>query len=285
MAEAGTQKAWDGWVAPWHRREDVEALAAAAREHPLTLADGLAWSLLLLGFVANAVLVLGVSAPYGRYSRKGWGPMLPARVAWVTQEAPSLLLPLYLLPGHRPECLRSPGTAALLTAFLAHYFHRAVVYPLRLRGGKPTPAAVWLLALAFCVYNGFLQGYQLLRTETCATPVDTEFVAGGVLWVAGLLINLHSDGILRALRKPGEKGYKIPKGGLFEYVSGANFFGECVEWTGFALAARTLPAAAFAAFTWLNLGPRALQHHQFYLDKFKEEYPKLQRKALVPFLL
>eukprot|EP00660_Eupelagonema_oceanica_P014850 gene14850-biopygen37094 len=30
--------------------------------------------------------------------------------------------------------------------------------------------------------------------------------------------------------------YKIPYGGAFEYVSGANFFGEIVEWYGWGIA-------------------------------------------------
>jgi hypothetical protein len=41
---------------------------------------------------------------------------------------------------------------------------------------------------------------------------------------------------------------------MFEFVSGANFFGEMVEWLGFAIAARTLPAFAFAFFT-VRLSP------------------------------
>ena len=49
---------------------------------------------------------------------------------------------------------------------------------------------------------------------------------------------------------------------MFEYVSGANFFGEIVEWTGFAIASWSGIAAAFAFFTFCNIGPRALQHHQ-----------------------
>lgn len=51
-------------------------------------------------------------------------------------------------------------------------------------------------------------------------------------------------------------------GGLFEYVSGANFFGEVVEWSGFALAGWSIPGAAFAIFTLLVLSSRAKQHHQ-----------------------
>ena len=44
-----------------------------------------------------------------------------------------------------------------------------------------------------------------------------------------MYINADSDGILRSLRDSrvaDDTGYKIPRGGMFEYVSGANFFGE-----------------------------------------------------------
>lgn len=70
---------------------------------------------------------------------------------------------------------------------------------------------------------------------------------------------------------------------MFEYVSGANFFGEMLEWIGYALFAQSLPAFAFAFFTTCNIGPRALQHHQWYLEKF-DDYPQ-ERKALIPFIL
>jgi hypothetical protein len=51
-------------------------------------------------------------------------------------------------------------------------------------------------------------------------------------------------------------------GGVFEYVSGANFFGEILEWFGFAIFCRTLPAFAFSLFTFANTAPRALDHHR-----------------------
>uniref|UniRef100_A0A0K0CUJ9 S5A_REDUCTASE domain-containing protein n=1 Tax=Angiostrongylus cantonensis TaxID=6313 RepID=A0A0K0CUJ9_ANGCA len=98
-----------------------------------------------------------------------------------------------------------------------------------------------------------------------------------------MFINTTSDRILRSLRRPGETGYRIPRGGLFEYVSGANFFGEIVEWTGFAVMSQSLPAFAFVFFTVCNLGPRAIHHHQWYLNRFPN-YPK-DRKALIPFVL
>lgn len=49
---------------------------------------------------------------------------------------------------------------------------------------------------------------------------------------------------------------------MFDYVSGANFLGEIIEWFGYALYAQTVPAWAFAIFTISNIGPRALHHHQ-----------------------
>lgn len=52
------------------------------------------------------------------------------------------------------------------------------------------------------------------------------------------------------------------KGGMFNFVSGANYFGETVEWVGFALACSTLAAAAFAFFTAVFLGGRAITHHR-----------------------
>lgn len=102
---------------------------------------------------------------------------------------------------------------------------------------------------------------------------DPRFLAGFVLWLIGTLINIHSDHILRNLRKPGENGYKIPRGGLFEYVTAANYFGEVVEWCGFALASWSPQAGAFALFTACSLFSIAQHHHHLFirLDDKKQD--------------
>lgn len=132
------------------------------------------------------------------------------------------------------------------------------------------------------------------------------------MFILGMAINIHSDYILRNLRKPGEVSYKIPRGqylldlhsrilkgsirlkyyyyiisifplcsyfiiiaifgadltvflfsgGMFEWISGANFFGEIIEWCGFAVATWSFPAFAFAFFTICSIGPRAYHHHR-----------------------
>lgn len=91
-----------------------------------------------------------------------------------------------------------------------------------------------------------------------------------------------TDQQLIHLRKPGETGYKMPVGGLFEYVTAANFFAEIIEWIGFAIASCSPPAAVFAFFSTVFLFYRAWHHHHFYLKKF-DDYPT-SRKIIIPFV-
>ena len=114
---------------------------------------------------------------------------------------------------------------------------------------------------------------------------NSTFYVGVVIFLIGWVINVTSDWKLIHLRKDdNDKKYYIPKGGMFEYVSGANFFGVIVEWFGFAVATNfSISGMTFFVFTFANLAPRAAQHHEWYLNKFKEEYPQ-ERAALIPFV-
>ncbi|OWK10751.1 SRD5A2 [Cervus elaphus hippelaphus] len=120
------------------------------------------------------------------------------------------------------------------------------------------------------------------RADAASALRGSERFSGVFLFILGMGINIHSDYILRQLRKPGEIIYRIPQGGLFTYVSGANFLGEIIEWIGYALASWSLPALAFAFFSLCFLGLRAFHHHRFYLKMF-DDYPK-SRRALIPFI-
>lgn len=86
--------------------------------------------------------------------------------------------------------------------------------------------------------------------------------SGLLLFTGGMLMHIKSDGILQRLRRRNEKGYKIPRGFLFESVTAPNYLGECLEWVGFAIFAWSLPAFAHAAFVISLLLPRALQYHR-----------------------
>jgi len=207
-----------------------------------------------------------------------------ARVAWMLQECPTLFAAAASWLYRDPLCAASLGNKVLLLCFIVHYVNRAIVYPLRMKGSKPIPLLVMLMAMGFCAVNGYIQCFSLMRL-LIVPAWGVALPLGVTLWTAGLYINLDSDHILRNLRKPGETGYKIPHGGMFEYVSAANLFGETLEWIGFAVAmGGALPGVTFAFCTACNVGPRALEHHRWYLQKFKDEYPK-ERRAFIPFVL
>uniref|UniRef100_A0A4W5MAM9 3-oxo-5alpha-steroid 4-dehydrogenase (NADP(+)) n=1 Tax=Hucho hucho TaxID=62062 RepID=A0A4W5MAM9_9TELE len=157
------------------------------------------------------------------------------------------------------------------------------VYSMLMRG-RPFPLHVMLEAGVFCSLNGFAQSHYLVH---CAHyhptwTSDTRFLIGSTLFLLGMAINVHSDYLLRNLRQPGEVVYKIPKGGLFHYVSGANYFGEIVEWMGYAIATWSLTTFSFAFCSLCFIGRRAFHHHRFYHEKF-HDYPR-SRKALIPFI-
>lgn len=255
----------------------------------LVIIHGIAAALSVAGAAAFvAIAVLDIKAPYGRYSRAGWGPLVPAKVAWILQELPVLVAVALCWTYGRPDIRGRLPNLLLLGMLTFHYVNRTFIFPLRIKDGKPTPLVVMAMAFAYCALNGYVQARYLTQFAEYADDWLTrpQFLLGSLVFVVGMAVNWHADGVLlslRAQRKPGStERYKIPRGGMFEYVSGANFFGEIVEWTGFAIACWSWAAASFAFFTFCNIGPRGYQHHQSYLEKF-EDYPK-SRKAVIPFI-
>ena len=231
------------------------------------------------------VALLFITAPYGRHATRRWGPLLPGVVAWIVMELPAAVaLPLCCAISPRPL---DAATLALVALWELHYLHRTFVFPLRRRRSlHAMPIAIALMGFTFNVFNGWLNG----RWLTAIGPLrdvswlgDPRFLAGAIVFLCGFGMNVHSDEVLLHLRKPGETGYQIPRGGVYRFVSCPNYLGEILEWSGFALAAWSPAGLAFAVYTIANLLPRALAHHRWYRVKFID-YPP-ERRAIIPGLL
>lgn len=241
--------------------------------------------LLIAWFVLSAVIFVTlffIVAPYGRHTRRSWGPQMGDKLGWVIMEAPaSLMFAAFFVLGVRQISLTA---VAFLILWEAHYVHRAFIYPFSRRAGASGMAvAVVAMGFMFNMGNAYLNGRYLFTLSGgygngwLLTP---QFIIGAVLFAAGFFINRWADDSLRNLRRPGESGYTIPEGGLYRWISCPNYFGEMLTWAGWAVATWSLPGLAFAVFTVANLAPRARAHHLWYRQQFAG-YPP-ERKALVP---
>ena len=227
-----------------------------------------------------------VKAGYGIFRTKQWGLSINNKVAWILMEAPVFFVMLYIWA--------SNGTPTTLPAFLAfllfelHYFQRSFIFPLMMKGQSQMPVAIMLMGVIFNVINGLVIGTSLFTLPPSAYNDGAAYlthptaIAGIAIFFSGMGINLHSDHVIRHLRKPGDNRHYLPQKGFYRYVTSANYFGELVEWTGFALLCSTPAAWLFVVWTAANLVPRAAAIHKRYRDEFGDAVGS--RKRILPFV-
>ncbi len=228
-----------------------------------------------------------VTAGYGMMRTRGWGPSVSNRVGWIAMETPAFaaMLLIWLLSPRRAEV--APAVMALL--FLVHYFQRSFVFPMLMRGRSLMPWAIVAMGAVFNLINAYMIGGWLFWVAPqgrypMAWLASPLFVLGVIVFLCGMAVNLHSDSVIRNLRKPGETGHKIPRGGMYRYVTSANYFGELTEWVGFAILTWSWAGAVFALWTFANLVPRAASLHKRYCEEFGDDYRRLGRKRVIPFI-
>ena len=242
-------------------------------------------SIYIIALIVFALLFF-VNAPYGRFSRAGWGIRINPKVAWLIMESPAFFLPIfYFLTGNKKSNIVA---LIFLLIWSFHYFQRTFIYSMLLKSRKNAfPILVVFFSIVFNSLNGYLNGRYLFYfgpDYKITWLRDPRFIIGFIIFIVGFVINIVSDSILRKLRKSQNNGvYRIPHGAFYRYVSSPNYFGEILEWVGWAIATWTLAGLAFAVFTFANLAPRAIATHKWYIKNFPD-YPK-ERKALIPFIL
>lgn len=177
-----------------------------------------------------------ITAPFGRHSSDKWGVMIDNKLGWFIMELPSFaIMAAFLAFG---DLSFTDLRWVLFGLWLVHYANRTFIYPLRIRATeKKMPLFIVASAIAFNLMNAGLNGYYLGQVAAPGTyggdwAGSVHTWAGAVLFLAGMSINLRSDEYLIHLRKPGETGYKIPMGGLFERVSSP--ISSARSWSGAA---------------------------------------------------
>ena len=245
--------------------------------------------LIIMAIVAVVVFVAlyFVDAGYGKFYSPRWGHSLDNHLGWFLMEVPVFIamLLLWWFSDRRSD----PVRLVFLLLFELHYFHRSFIFPRQLRGHSRMPVSIILMGAVFNTLNALMQGgwiFYLSPAERYPVSwlVSLPFLAGTAIFLAGIFINIQSDGIIRNLRKPGDTAHYLPKDGMFRYVTSANYFGEFMEWTGFALLTWSWSGAVFALWTFANLGPRAARIYDLYSKEFPDELDTAKVKRILPFI-
>lgn len=239
---------------------------------------------------ATAVLVFVAlqffEAGYGYLFDSRYGPPVPNKLGWVLMESPVFVAMciLWALSGRQWDVV----PLVLFAMFQLHYFQRSFVFPLLMRGNSKMPLGIVLMGMTFNTLNALMQGgwiFFLSPADYYANWFSKPFIYIGIaIFFAGMFINWQADYIIRHLRKPGDTKHYIPKGGMFRYVSSANYFGELVEWTGFAIASWSWAGVVFVLWTFANLAPRSASLYKRYEKEFGVEFTSLGRKRIIPFI-
>lgn len=228
-----------------------------------------------------------IKAGYGVFFSPKWGPSISNRWGWIIMEAPVFItmLVLWIMSDRTNDTVR----LAMLLMFELHYFQRSFIFPLLFKGKSRMAISIMLCGVLFNTLNALMQGGWLFYISpsdyyTASWFTSPQFVIGTIVFFMGMGINLHSDHIIRHLRKPGDTKHYLPRGGMFRYVSSANYFGELLEWIGFAILTWSWAGLVFVWWTFANLAPRAHKIYNRYIDEFGEEFTREQRKRIIPFI-
>lgn len=241
----------------------------------------------LVGLIVFVALYY-VDAGYGKMRTEKWGPAINNKVGWFLMEAPVFIVMLFLWA--RSEVALQMPYLAFFLIFQFHYFQRSFIFPFLLKGNSKMPIIIMALSVLWNLINGYVQGYWLFHLAPEYAPYsaawlsDPRFIAGVCIFAIGWMINMHSDHVIRHLRKPGDTNHYLPKRGLYRYVTSANYLGEITEWLGFAILTWSWAGALFFWFSCCNLVPRSNAIYLRYEKEFPEEFDRKKLKRIIPFI-
>ena len=242
------------------------------------------WAMAFMGLFVFVTLYF-VDAGYGKFRSNKWGYSINNKLGWVLMECPALIPIAYTIVTLTPSAL----AILFMSLYALHYVYRSFIFPALLKGNSKMPLAITAMGATFNFTNSTLLCASVVAfpkesyTDICSYASNWNFWLGIVLFFMGMYTHMKADHTIRNLRKPGDTNHYLPKGGLFDYVTSANYFGELLEWTGFAILLCNPAAWMFVWWTAANLVPRAHAINKKYRAEFGNEQVG-KRKRVIPFI-
>ena len=217
-------------------------------------------------------------------------PVIPSRISWIIQECPCVFITIFFIIYYYENL--NYKNILVISPFLIHYIHRTFIFPFVIHSSKNNPLEITLMAFTFCFFNAIMINRSIFcLIKDYGDEFLLNYIFGLAIFLLGIYINIHSDYSMIKQRNANQdenNKYIIPRGFMYELISCPNYFGELTEWLGFFILSNSFSGLVFFISTFANLFPRAIQYHQWYKNKFKEEFVTdkdlIQRKAIVPFL-
>ena len=96
--------------------------------------------------VLTLLSLVFISAPYGRFSRSGWGVTIKAKYGWLIMETPAVgMISYWFFTGNI-----NPVTIVMILVWQSHYLRRTFHYPFKMKGrDKPFPLLLMTMAIGF----------------------------------------------------------------------------------------------------------------------------------------
>lgn len=140
-----------------------------------------------------------------------------------------------------------------------------------------------IISLSYSVFTATSIYAQHLSRGLPDPEIDLTY-AGVAFFLIGMAGNFYHHLILSRLRsqRGGEKEYRIPRGGLFDYVTCPHYLFEIIAFAGLSFISQTIYSFSFTLATIIYLMGRSYVTRRWYLSKF-EDFPR-GVKALIPFV-
>lgn len=217
------------------------------------------------------------------------GPQIAWKTVFLIEYAGPLFL--YIFFALRPSLFysdaSSPSTGVqkvALVCWIIHFAKREFETLFVHRFGTDTmPLSNLYKNCAYYWSFGLVIGYLVNRPHFGSESSTFLTLLGVLIFVLAEVGNGVTHLQLRNLRPPGTKTRRVPRGGLFNYVSCPNYTCEILAWVGFSLLTGSIGSWIFTLVGAGQMFLWAQKKHQRYRKEFTD-YPR-SRKVLIPFVL
>lgn len=224
----------------------------------------------------------GFLMSYSKFAKNNGnvGPKVPSKIGMTLLYFPSAMLGICIYLGSFGLDSFFPTKSRTFVLTTLHFAKRTLecLFLHKYSGSMPLSSSIFISSLYILTVIA-LSFFVIPEEEKNSTMQSI----GTFLFVVGMIGNYYHHYLLAKLRQPGDKSYKVPVGGLFEYVAAPHYLFEIIDWFGMAIVSQHFMNIYLTIGMTGYLMQRSIAQTKWNQKNLKEKYPK-ERKHLIPFI-